>query len=89
MIEYSIKKLIDEFHEKIDIELEEPVPIILSGGTSLPNGFLELYKTILSGYQMPFAISEVRRAKNPLTSVAEGLLKKTLQDVKNKNIFDQ
>lgn len=84
MIEYSIKRLIEEFNEKLDIELEEPVPIILSGGTSLPNGFFELYKSILSKYELPFEISEVRRAKNPLTAVAQGLLKKTIQDVGNK-----
>jgi hypothetical protein len=85
MIEYSIKRLIKEFNEKVDLELDEPLPIIISGGTSLPNGFLELYKTILSNYQLPFEISEVRRAKNPLTAVAQGLLKKTIQDIgKNK-----
>lgn len=84
MIEYSIKKLIDEFNNKLDIELEEPIPIILSGGSSLPNGFLELYKMVLSKYDLPFEISEVRRAKNPLTAVAQGLLKKTIQDIGNK-----
>jgi hypothetical protein len=81
MIEYSIKRLIKEFNEKIDVELDDPVPIIISGGTSLPNGFLELYKNILSRYELPFEISEVRRAINPLTAVAQGLLKKTIQDV--------
>jgi hypothetical protein len=84
MIEYSIKRLIEEFDNKLDIELEEAIPLILSGGTSLPNGFLELYKSILSKYELPFEISEVRRAKNPLTSVATGLLRKTLSDIGTK-----
>jgi hypothetical protein len=83
MINYSIKKLIDEFNKNLDIEMEEPIPIILSGGSSIPEGFLELYRSILSKYVLPFEISEVRRAKNPLTAVAQGLLKKTIMDVGN------
>lgn len=84
MIEYSIKRLIQEFNEKVDIELEEPIVIVLSGGTSLPNGFLEIFQTTISKYQLPFEISQIRRAKNPLTSVAQGLLKKTIQDIGNR-----
>lgn len=84
MIEYTIKRIIKEFNENVDTELEEPICIVLSGGTSLPNGFLELFKTIISKYEMPFEISEIRRATNPLTAVASGLLVKTLSDVGKK-----
>lgn len=84
MIEYSIKKLIYEFNENSDVELEDPIPIIISGGTSLPKGFLEIYQSTLQKYDLPFEVSEVRRAKNPLTAVAQGLLKKTIQDFKKK-----
>jgi len=85
MIEYSVKRLIAEFNEKLDVELDEPAPIILSGGTSLPNGFLELYKSVLSKYELPFEISEVRMSSEPLTSVSRGLLKKTMLDIENNN----
>ena len=84
MIEYSIKRLIQEFNEKVDIELEEPIVIILSGGTSLPNGFLEAFKSTIGKYELPFTISEIRRAKNPLTAVAQGLLIKTKSDFNEK-----
>jgi len=86
MIEYTIKQLIKEFNEKVDIEVEEPVCIIISGGTSLPNGFLELFKSIISKYSLPFEISEIRRAKNPLTAVSQGLLIKTMMDIKNETL---
>jgi len=85
MIEYSVKRLIAEFNEKLDIELDEPLSIILSGGTSLPNGFLELYKSVLSKYELPFEISEVRMSSDPLTSVSRGLLKKTMMDIEKNN----
>lgn len=82
LIEYTIKMLIKEFDEKVDIEIDEPVPIIISGGTSLPNGFIDLFKTVISSYEVPFDISEIRAAKNPLTAVANGLLVRTIADVK-------
>jgi hypothetical protein len=84
LIDYTIKRIIEEFKEKMDTELEEPIPIIISGGTSLPDGFLELFKNVISKHQLPFEISEIRRAKNPLTAVAQGLLIKTISDVASK-----
>jgi len=80
MIEYTIKRIIKEFNENVDTELDEPICIVISGGTSLPNGFLENFKNTIAKYQLPFQISEIRRAKNPLTAVAQGLLIKTVSD---------
>jgi hypothetical protein len=82
LVNYTIKRIISEFKEKVEIQLEEPLPIVISGGTSLPKGFLNLFKTAISSYTLPFEISEVRQAKNPLTAVVTGLLQKTIDDVK-------
>jgi hypothetical protein len=84
LIDYTIKKMIIEFNSKVDIELEEKIPIVVSGGTSLPQGFVELFDTEIKKHELPFDISEVRRAKNPLTAVANGLLVRTMADVKGK-----
>jgi len=82
LIEYTVKKIIKEFDDKVDIEVDEAIPIVISGGTSMPEGFVGLFKDIISGYDLPFEVSEIRRAKNPLTAVANGLLVKTMSDVK-------
>jgi len=84
LINYTVKKIIKEFEEKVDLEIDDPIPVVISGGTSLPKGFLNLFKTVLSKYEMPFEVSEIRRASNPLTAVANGLLVKTIADVKAK-----
>jgi len=81
MIDYTIKRIIKEFNEKVEVEIDEDLPVIISGGTSLPNGFLEIFQSIIGKYQLPFHISEIRRAKNPLTAVAQGLCIKTMSDV--------
>ena len=85
LIEYTVKKIIKEFDEKVDIEIDDALPIVLAGGTSLPSGFASLFKNVMSAYELPFEVSEIRRAKNPLTSVANGLLIRTMADVKNIN----
>jgi len=82
LIEYTVKKIIKEFDDKVDIEVDEAIPIIVSGGTSMPEGFVDLFRDVISGYDLPFDVSEIRPAKNPLTSVANGLLVKTMSDVK-------
>lgn len=84
MIDYTIKRIIQEFNEKVEVEIDESIPIVLSGGTSLPHGFLEVFKSTLGKHQLPFEVLEIRRAKNPLTAVAEGLLIKTKSDFNNK-----
>jgi len=82
LIDYTIQKIIKQFNEKVDIELDDAIPIVVSGGTSLPEGFVELVEKTIMQSELPFEISEVRRAKNPLTAVANGLLVKTMADVK-------
>lgn len=82
LIEYTVKKIIKEFDDKVDIEVDEPIPIVVSGGTSIPEGFVTLFKNIISAQDLPFDVSEIRRARNPLTAVANGLLVKTMADVK-------
>ena len=84
LIEYTIKKIIKEFDDKVDIEIDDEIPIVVSGGTSMPKGFVKLFTETLNKYELPFEISEVRRAKNPLTAVSNGLLIRTIADIKNK-----
>lgn len=60
-----------------DFMLPEPIPWVVSGGTSLVGGFLELFNECLSEERkkgFPIDISEVRAAKSPLEAVARGLL---------------
>lgn len=82
LIDYTVKKIIKEFEDKVDIEIETPIPIVISGGTVLPDGFLSLFKSVISANELPFEVSEIRLAKSPLTCVANGLLVRTMADVR-------
>jgi len=81
VLEYTIKKLIKQFNDKVDLEIDEELPIVVSGGTSLPKGFIELFKNLIEKYELPFNVLEIRRAKNPLTAVSEGLLIKSMTGI--------
>lgn len=68
-----ITKLTEEFESSSHIpKVERPLPLILSGGTSKPKGFLQKFEQMLKDSDFPIPISEVRLAKNPLTATAEG-----------------
>jgi actin-like ATPase involved in cell morphogenesis len=58
------------------IDLPNAIPLILSGGTSLPKGFKETFEAGFSTVKdkFPIPISEIRMAKDPLNAVAQGLL---------------
>ncbi|MEW6730332.1 MAG: HU family DNA-binding protein [Acidobacteriota bacterium] len=53
-------------------KLDRPIPIVLSGGTAKPRGFLERFERIFKQNDFPIKISEIRMAEEPLTATARG-----------------
>ncbi len=51
-----------------------PIPIVISGGTSRAEGFIEAFTRSLRAAEFPLQIKEVRPAKDPLRAVARGCL---------------
>lgn len=77
IIDYCFKAITSEFKKVAnDIDLPEPIPFIVSGGTTKPTSFMEIFQEEFAKARkkFPIQISEVRHAGNPLTAVAEGLL---------------
>ena len=54
--------------------LNQAIPIVLAGGTCLPNGFKVKFEQLLREVSMPIAISSVRLARDPLKATAMGAL---------------
>jgi hypothetical protein len=55
-------------------KLNRPVPVVLSGGTAMPKGFLDRFAASLRARDFPVRVSEVRLAADPLNSTARGAL---------------
>jgi hypothetical protein len=55
-------------------KLKQPVPVVLSGGSSLPRGFRERFESALKKSAFNVPVSEVRVAADPLVATAKGAL---------------
>ena len=55
-------------------KISNPIPIVLSGGTAMPNGCREKFGTMLKKIDLPVEISDVRLAEDPLATTAKGAL---------------
>jgi hypothetical protein len=73
LLDYVIENVIAEVNEE-DVEEGLDVPVVVTGGTSSPDGFADLFQDRLDDAAVPFSISEVRRAEEPMYSVARGAL---------------
>ena len=76
LIEYVVKTFNKEFEKNSDgLDIEDAIPIVISGGTSRPEGFIDVFKELFeSNSSFPYEISEIRSAKDPMSAVAEGNL---------------
>jgi len=57
------------------------LPIILSGGTALPDGFRDRFEKIFREADLPITATEIRMAADPLHSSAKGALVAALADL--------
>ena len=49
-----------------------PLPIVLSGGTALPEGFRGRFEKILVEAELPISMADIRMAADPLHTSAKG-----------------
>jgi hypothetical protein len=87
MIQYVIKVFIKQIQIKSGgLEIDEEIPIIVSGGTSKAKGFIELFERIFKEHEndFPYEISEIRHASDPLAAVAKGNMIYALWEEKKK-----
>lgn len=77
VIDFCLQNIAAQFKRvKSDVDLPEPIPFVVSGGTTKAGGFLEIFQQEFEKIRktFPIKISTVRPATDPLTAVAEGLL---------------
>lgn len=78
LVKYVLDNIAVQFRKsQSGINLPEPIPFVVSGGTTRAGGFMKVFMEEFEAVKkrgFPIQISEVRAAKDPMTSVAEGLL---------------
>jgi len=55
-------------------KLDQAIPLVLSGGSAMPRGFLEHFAKALHAKDFPIRLAEVRMSADPLNSTARGAL---------------
>ena len=55
-------------------KIDRPIPVVVSGGTAIPKGFLDQFIAALRAQEFPLPIQEVRMSDDPLNSTARGAL---------------
>ncbi|MFW5924288.1 MAG: hypothetical protein ACOCSP_01665 [archaeon] len=73
LLDYVIERVVEEVDEE-DVEEGLDVPVVVTGGTAMPPGFLNLFRDHLEDADIPFSIQAVSIAQEPMYSVARGAL---------------
>ena len=74
VIKNTLTEVVRAFTNTSDVNIIEPIPIVISGGTSIPEGFVEMFEQEMETTKLPFNVTEVIPAENRLAAVAEGCL---------------
>jgi len=83
LVTYCIDQMANEFVKIKDrFSLPRPIPIVVSGGTSMAGNFLPFFQQVFDEKRkrFPIEVSEIRQASDPLNAVARGLLIQALQE---------
>ena len=75
LIVYTLEQIAYDLSRSAALpKFKDPIPLVVGGGSTLPKGFVEKFEQALATIPMPIAISQVRRATDPLHAVANGLV---------------
>jgi nucleoid DNA-binding protein len=61
-------------------KIDKPIPIVLSGGTAKPRGFVDKFRQVIDRDGFPLEVSDIRLADEPLTATARGCLIAAMYD---------
>jgi hypothetical protein len=62
------------------LEIDGPIPIVLSGGTAKVSGFKERFEYFLKTEEIPLDFNKIRIADDPLNATAKGALIAAMQE---------
>lgn len=83
MIDYALDNIEEEFKKKQDnVNLPDEVPIVVSGGTSMADGFIDFFREVFDERRddFPVDVGDIVHAEDPMTTVAKGLLVQAMQE---------
>ncbi|KAF0242443.1 MAG: hypothetical protein FD180_3894 [Planctomycetota bacterium] len=83
LIRYTIVNIGQQL-KAANATIDEPVEIVVAGGTSKPPGFVDRFRALLREIGLPIPVKGVRHAKDPLKAVAAGALIAAISEEKKR-----
>jgi hypothetical protein len=75
LIDYTTKQLSAALTgHKLLPKFKDPLKIVVAGGTSQANGYIEKFEEKLKGNDFPLSVKEIKHAADPLHAVSKGCL---------------
>lgn len=75
LIDYTTKQLSAALTgHKLLPKFKDPLKIVIAGGTSQANGYIEKFEEKLKGNDFPLSVKEIKHAADPLHAVSKGCL---------------
>lgn len=82
MIQTILQTMREQFRQVKSLpRLGRPIPLVLSGGSTMPGGFLKRFEAALRQHDFPVPVAEVRMAREPLNTTARGALIAALSEM--------
>ncbi len=82
LISYTLENIKKRFESAEGMpSFPEPVEIVCAGGTSMVGGFIDVFKQEYEAIKFPIPVKNIRRAEDPLYTVAKGSLVAALSDI--------
>jgi len=80
LIKYTLEHISQQIVNKNNMPVfNEPIDVVLCGGTSMVGGFVEVFEEEMRSLSWPLDIAKVRMANDPLKTVAHGCLNASLE----------
>src|SRR5690606_25354331 len=81
LISYTLENIRTRFESSEGMPaFPDPIEIVCAGGTSMIGGFIEVFRDEFESTKFPLEVKNIRRAEDPLYSVAKGCLVASLSD---------
>ena len=75
LIDYTTKNIAAHIKASKSLpKFKDPIKVVVAGGTSKAQGYVENFKALLISNGFPLVIKEVAHAKEPLLAVSKGCL---------------
>jgi|APSaa5957512535_1039671.scaffolds.fasta_scaffold05550_10 hypothetical protein len=81
LIRYLLANIAKQFESQDMPNFPEAVPIVIGGGTSMVNGFIDVFRDQFTQKEFPLNVGDIRLVDEPLTAVSRGcFLEAKLED---------